>query len=98
MINHHFNRNLRGKLCQPARMIDVVVGKKHKIQLFNAGKLRRGHNAIRVAPVAIGPAGIDQQGLPFRSHKKRRLSAFDVHKVNLQRFSFFWPWSGLCHR
>ena len=70
-----------------ADVVVMIVGDQHEIQLLDVGKLHRPGNALQVP--FHRPAGVDQQRLPGRSDEQRRLSAFYVDEVNLQRFGSF---------
>jgi hypothetical protein len=44
-----------------------------------------GRDAVGIAAFISGPARVNQQGLSRRAHDERRLAAFHIDKVNLQR-------------
>ena len=86
MIDKRPHRNLRRELRRAADMVIVIVRDQHKINLLDAGILRGRGDAIRVTPAIPRPSRVDQQRLPFRRNKQRRLPALNVDKINLQRF------------
>ena len=65
-------------------MIGVEVGDEHLVDFRDAGIFHCGLDALGVAAVAAGPAGIDEQRSARGRDDKRGLSAFDVDGVNQQ--------------
>ena len=63
----------------------VIVGDQHVIDLLQSRLMGSGQDAIGIATVIAGPAGIDQQRLTRGAHDQRCLAAFDIDEVDLQR-------------
>ena len=71
------------ELLQPADVIDVVVREHQIVDLLQPGVGDDRHDPIGVAVAGI--PGVDQQRLPRRRHEQRRLPAFGVDDVDVER-------------
>jgi len=58
------------------------VGDEHFVDFGDAGVFHCGHDALGVATVVAGPAGVNEQGAATWGHEERGLPAFDVHCVD----------------
>ena len=67
-----------------AHVIGMEVGDEHMVDLRDAGVFHRRLNALGVAAIVAGPAGIDQQRSAGRRDEQRGLAAFDVDGVDVQ--------------
>ena len=67
-----------------ANVIGMVVGDEHMIDVRDAGVFHCRLDAIGVAAVVAGPAGIDEQGRAGRRNEQRGLAAFDVDGIDEQ--------------
>ncbi len=70
-----------------ADVIDMEVGDEHLVDFGDAGVFHCGLNALGIAAVVAGPAGIDEQRSAGGRDKQCGLAAFDVDGVNLQVFA-----------
>jgi len=85
MIDEGPHLHLRRQLRCAANVIAMVVGDQRVVDLLHARGFCRRSDAIRVAPTEPRKAGIDEERLARRRHDERRLPAFDVDEVDLQR-------------
>ena len=68
-------------------MIAVVVRDDEVVDAGHARLLRGGGDAIRVASLEPRVARVDQHRLARRRDDERRLSAFDVDEIDVERLS-----------
>ena len=69
---------------RPAYVVVVEMRHHHIVDVVEAELFERGDDTARVPPSGI--AGIDQDRFAGRCNEQRRLAAFDVNEINLQRF------------
>ena len=86
MVDERSNRNSLRQLWRPACVVDMKVREENVVYLRQPCLARSSHNSIGVPAFIARPSCIDQQRLALRRNKQRCLAAFDVHKVDLQRF------------
>ena len=65
-------------------MILVIVRDHQIVDLFDAGVVGGGDDAVGIAIVKAVIAGIDQHGLTGGRNKQGRLAALHVDRVDLQ--------------
>ena len=87
MIDERAHGNLRHQLGESANVVCMVVGQQQVIDLAHARIFGRGYDAVSIQAVVPCPAGIDQQRLPCRGDKERRLTAVHIDEVNLERMA-----------
>ena len=68
----------------PADVVVMVVGDEDVVDLRNAGGLRGCGDAVGVAGVVAGPAGVDEEGLAGGGDEEGGLAAFYVDEVDPQ--------------
>ncbi len=68
-----------------AVMIAVPVRDDQAVDLGEAGILGGGEDAFGVADRAVEVAGVDQERFTGRVHEQRRVAAFDVHDIDVER-------------
>ena len=68
-----------------AVMIGVPVGGDQAVDLGEAGVLGGGNDAFGVADRAVEIAGVDQERFTGRVHEQRRVAAFDVDDIDVER-------------
>ncbi len=85
VIDERLHRHARDELGHAAHVVPVIVRHDEVVDLRQARALDRGRNAIGVAAVEAGPSGVDEHRLAGGRHDQRRLSAFDVDDVDVER-------------
>ena len=91
VIDEGANRHARRQRRDAADVIGVVVRHDEVVDPRQPGLLHRRRDAIGVAAVEAGVARVDQQRLARRRDNQRRLAAFDVDEVDVERLS---RWAG----
>jgi len=67
-------------------VIAVEVRDQQVVDLRQAGIMNRRRDPFRIPSLGARPATVDEQRLPGRRDDQRRLPAFDVNEVDLERF------------
>src|SRR6185312_357073 len=80
--------DLRGKLGDAADVVNVIVSDEEVVDLADASLLAEGQNAVGVAAVGRGPAGVDEQAFAGGGDEEGCLTAFDVGEVDFERAGF----------
>src|ERR1700739_38786 len=78
--------DMLNEIRHAAYMIGVEVGDEHLVDHRTAGVFHCRLNALGIAAIVAGPAGIDQQRVTAWRDKQRGLAALDINGVNLQIF------------
>ena len=65
-------------------MVGVIVRDEHVVDLRDAGVVHGCQNAVGVAAIVAGPAGIHEQRRAGWGHEQRGLPAFHVDGVDEQ--------------
>ena len=73
------------ELRNSSRVIGVIVRDDDVVNVVDAGRFRGEHDAVRVSPVEIVPARVNQQRFTLRIDDQRGLPAFHVNEIYLQR-------------
>ena len=84
MIDEGADGQLAGELRHAAHVVLVEVRDQQVIDCLHAGVLGGRGDAVGVAAVVAGPAGIDQHGFAGGRHEERGLTAFDIDEVDLE--------------
>jgi hypothetical protein len=84
VIDESAYRHALQELRESANVVSMVMGQQQIIDLAHARVFGCGGNAPGIESVVPCPPGIDQQGLPCRGNKERRLTAVDVDEVDQQ--------------
>ena len=71
--------------AMPAVVIGMPVRGDQAVDLREAGVLGGGDDALGVADRAVEVAGVDQERFTGRVHEQRRVAAFDVDDIDVQR-------------
>ena len=85
VIHEFADRDALLELGHPAVMIAVPVRDDQAVDLGETGILRGGIDALGIAHRAVGVAGVDQERFTGRVHEQRRVAAFDVDDIDVQR-------------
>ena len=86
VIDELFNRHLCRELRRAAEMIAVPVRDNQMIDLPQAGIFDGSHDAARIAWCGgAGVARVHEERRTGRRHEKRRVAAFNVDDVDVQR-------------
>ena len=72
------------ELRDAAGVVDVVVGEEDVVDVVEAGALGGGGDAVGVAALIVGPAGIDEERVVVGSDEEGGLAAFDVDEEDFQ--------------
>ena len=84
VVDEGADGNTGGELRSAANVIVVVVGDEDEINFAETGVVSGGDDAIGIAIVVAGPAGVDEEGLSEGRDEQGGLAAFDVDEINLQ--------------
>jgi hypothetical protein len=85
------DRDAGHQIGHAADVIHVEVGDEQVIDACDAGVLHGCLDAVGVAAIVAGPAGVDEQGFAGGGDQQSGLAAFDIDGVDeemLRRFSF----------
>ena len=97
VIDERADRHERGELGRPAVMVRVEMRDQKKVDPLQRGIANGSRDAVRVArltrvtglrlecALVSGKSGIDEQRLTRGRHDERRLPAFDVDEVDVER-------------
>ena len=85
VVDEHFDGQAPGHFGHAAEMVTVEVRNEQIVQLADTRVAGGSHDAIRIAVGKPGVAGVDEHRLPGRRHDQRRLAAFDVDEVDVER-------------
>ena len=72
------------ELGDASGVVDVVVGEEDVVDVVEAGTFGGGGDAVGVASLVVGPAGIDEEGMVVGGDEEGGLAAFHVDEENLQ--------------
>ena len=64
------------------------MGNQNVVNFADARLRGGGDNTSRIAAIIVRPARVDQKGLPRGRDEQGRLSALNIHKVDVQVFVF----------
>jgi hypothetical protein len=82
VIDEGVDRNACHQLGKAADVVGVIVSDQDVIYSREAGFFGDGDDAVGIAAVIVGPAGINKEGLSVGSNEERGLAALDVDKIN----------------
>ena len=85
MIDEGSYRNPVDQLGHTARMVVVIVGQQHVVDLAYARTLGCGKNPVRVAAIVARPSCVNEQRFARRGYKKCGLAALNVDEVTPAR-------------
>ena len=98
MVDEAADGDLRGELGDAADVVDVIVGDDEVVDLADASLLAEGDDAVGVAGVGGGPAGVDEEAFAGGGDEEGRLTAFDVGEVDLEGAGFLGESEGGGHQ
>src|SRR5271167_1747463 len=85
VIDESADGNFLDELGHPADVVEVIVSDQNIIELRDAGALRGSGDAIGVAALVVGPAGVDEKRLSGRGDEEGRLASFNIDEIDLER-------------
>ena len=85
VIHEFADRDALLELRHPAVMIAMPVRDDQPVDLGQPGILGGGIDTLGIADRAVGVAGVDQERFTGRVHEQRRVAAFDVHDIDIER-------------
>ena len=86
VVNEFSNRHALDQLRQSAHVVVVEMRDEHVVEARDAGVAHGCLDALGVAAIGGGPAGIDQQRCARRRHQQRGLPALYINGVDKQVF------------
>ena len=85
VVDEVADRQPLGELQRAAHVVAVEVGHDQVVDPRHPGIGRRRRDAVGVAAIEAGPAGVDEHRFARRRHEERRLASLHVDHVDVER-------------